>query len=79
MSNLNYLTNMASFIKLLESQRCGTAEDLAKTLNVSRRTIFRYMEELRDRGVEINYCKTKNCYKLTNKVNIVELFLQSAL
>jgi len=52
---------------LIESSNTGTAEELAKKLDVSRRTIFNDFEFLRGKGFQIffsyvshSYCFEKN-------------------
>jgi hypothetical protein len=48
-------------------------------LRVSRRTVFRYFDEMRLKGAEIGYSKSKESYYLNNNFSFTEDFLQSAM
>ena len=79
MSNQNHYLKIHQLVDLLESNYPGTAEEIAEKLFVSRRTLFRYLEELRDRGAKIEYCKYKKTYSLQNEFDFFEAFFKSAL
>jgi len=49
-------------IGLIDSSSTGTAEELAKKLSVSRRTIFKDLEYLRNRGSQIIFKRSVNSY-----------------
>lgn len=79
MRNQSCYQKIYYLIQLLESNCSGTADELAEKLEVSRRTFFRYLEELRARGAEIEYCKYSNTYTLKNEFCFSESFFDSAL
>ncbi len=79
MANTNCFLKMLRLIKYLEDDYSGTAEELAAEINVSRRTLFRYLDELRDSGAEIEYSKSLNSYSLKNNFNFFEDFFKSAI
>jgi predicted DNA-binding transcriptional regulator YafY len=53
---------IAWLVELLKQENTGCADCLAKELMVSRRTIFRYLDELRLKGAVICYSKSKETY-----------------
>jgi DeoR/GlpR family transcriptional regulator of sugar metabolism len=59
---------------LIERSNTGTAEELAKKLSVSRRTIFNDLEFLKGKGYEIIYCHADSTYRCEKKRNNHLLF-----
>jgi len=49
-------------IELIDSTNTGTSVELAKKLCVSRRTIFKDLEYLRNKGSQITYKQSVNSY-----------------
>jgi len=49
-------------IRLIDSSNTGTAADLAKKLCVSRRTIFKDLEFLRNKGPQIIFKRSVNSF-----------------
>ncbi|MDP3644756.1 MAG: HTH domain-containing protein [Bacteroidota bacterium] len=70
---------MDRLVELLKKKNTGPADCLARKLMVSRRTIFRYFDEMRLKGAVISYSKSKETYCLENKFNFTEDFLLSAM
>lgn len=79
MSNQNHYLKIHQLLDILESNCPGTSDEIAEKLNVSRRTLFRYLEELRDRGAIIEYCKCGRTYSLKNNFDFFKVFFESAL
>ena len=79
MSNQNYVLKMAQLVGFLKNEVGGTADQLAEKMNISRRTMFRYLEELRDIGAEIEYCRENNSYFIRNEFDFLETFFKSVL
>ncbi len=75
MNYSDYMKKLSFLNDLLKQGDTGTAEDLAGKLNVSRRTVFRYLDELRINGAVIGYSKTKKTYYLENNFNFHINFL----
>lgn len=50
-------------IRLIDSSSTGTAEELAKKMGVSRRTIFYDFEFLRGKGHQIFFCYVSVSYR----------------
>lgn len=63
-----------NLISLIGSTNSGTADELAEKLGVSRRTIFKDLEYLRGRGLQIVFCPTDKRFNLENKVNNFSLY-----
>jgi predicted DNA-binding transcriptional regulator YafY len=54
----------------------GTPQNLAESLGISRRHVFRYLEYLRDDcGLEINYDKDRETYYYSNSATFYLLKL----
>ena len=71
----DYLRKIAWLIELLKQENTGCADCLAIRLCVSRRTVFHYMDELRLKGADISFSKSKRTYYLKNKFSFTEDFL----
>lgn len=61
---------MVYLLELIQKGKAESASSLAFNLNVSERTVFRYIEELRMHGAEIYYSRCNNSYVLKNGFNI---------
>lgn len=75
----DYLIKMDILVEMLKNENTGSADCLARKLMVSRRTFFRYLDELRLKGAEIGYSKGRETYYLKNNFYFIEDFLQSAM
>jgi len=75
MSYSNYLKKMAYLIELLNIENTGCPDSLAKKIGVSRRTIFRYMDELRLKDADISFSRSKGTYFLKNNFSFTKDFL----
>lgn len=58
--NLNRIQELAS------RNATGSPKELAKKLNVSERTLYRLVRELKNQGVLIEYCRKINTYWINN-------------
>lgn len=47
---------------LIRKRSTGSPEQLAKKLNISKRTVFEYIDILRSLGANINYSRVKESY-----------------
>jgi len=52
--------------QLIKKQIKGTPEEIAKRIDLSKSSFYNYMEELKQLGAEIKYCRTCQCFKYTN-------------
>ncbi|MDD4756207.1 MAG: helix-turn-helix domain-containing protein [Prolixibacteraceae bacterium] len=79
MSDFDYLRKLFYLAELLEQENAGTANSLAEKLDVSERTVFRYLDELRMKGAVIDYSKSQKSYILKNNFDLKKVFLHSAM
>jgi len=79
MSDFDYLRKLLYLAELLEQGNAGTACSLAEKLHVSERTVFRYLDELRMNGADIDYSQSRRTYILKNNFNFKEVFWQTAM
>jgi predicted DNA-binding transcriptional regulator YafY len=52
--------------QLIRQKRTGTAKSLALKVGLSERQIHRYLDEMRDLGAIIDFCKLTHTYKYSN-------------
>ncbi len=69
--NNNQIIKMARLCELLKSRRGLSSDEIQSILQISRRTFFNYLEELRCLGAEISYNKSLNEYKIENSFDLL--------
>ena len=74
MSYSQYIERIIRLIRILKQEKTGTASSLSKKLNVSRRTVFRYLDELKLKGADICYSKERDTYLIKNDFNFKDHF-----
>lgn len=79
MNDFDYLRKLFYLAELLEQGNAGTACSLAEKLDVSERTVFRYLDELRINGAVIDYSKSQKSYILKNNFDFKKVFWQTAM
>ncbi|MCF8360953.1 MAG: helix-turn-helix domain-containing protein [Prolixibacteraceae bacterium] len=62
MSYSEFLMKLESLESQIKIENTGTAEELASKLGLSRRTVFNYLELLKDKGYNIEFCRYKRTY-----------------
>ena len=67
MSYRHLLKKLDYLERLIGLEHTGTAKELAARLDISRRTLFNYLELLRERGRTINFCRIRKTYFFQNK------------
>ena len=75
MSYSEYFEKIFYLVDLLNQENTGSANILAEKLNVSRRTVFRYLDELRLKGADIRFSRRKKTYFLKNEFAFSKDFL----
>lgn len=63
----------ARLIQHLRSEQPTTTSVCLTELNISRRTFFRYIDELRDLGANIAYSKIKGTYEIENDFDLIKV------
>ena len=61
-----YREQLERIENLAKKNATGTPKELANRINVSERTIFRLIQNMKDFGIEIEYCRKKNTYFINN-------------
>jgi len=62
MSYIDFLEKRETLKRLIESEKTGTAEELATNLCFSRRTLFNYLDLLKEEGMDIKFCRHRKTY-----------------
>lgn len=75
MRDSEYFQKIFYLVDLLNQGNAGSADILAKKLNVSRRTLFRYLDELQLKGAVIDFSQREKTYFLKNKFDFGKIFL----
>ena len=57
--------------QLIKLRATGTPKQLAKRLGMSKRSLFRIIEEMRGRGFPIAYDKLRECYYYEQEVTFI--------
>ena len=52
--------------RLIRAEHTGAPGELAERLSMSRSTLYNIIEELKMRGVEIKYCRTRRTFYYNN-------------
>ncbi len=63
MTFFEYAEKLETIKYLAERKRTGNSDDLAAKLNVSKRTVERMVQQLRDHGYPIKYNRFRNTYE----------------
>ncbi|MBK6267410.1 HTH domain-containing protein [Marivirga sp. S37H4] len=79
MRYLNYFQRIQLLHKLIKRRNTGKADELCTRLNISRRTLFLYLELFRDHGANIKFCRKTNTYYYEEEFFFQEFFLDSAI
>lgn len=61
-----YLENLNRIKELAKRNATGSPKELAKRINVSERTLFRLVQNIKKQGIPLGYCRKKNTYYINN-------------
>jgi len=67
MSKLDSTENFVVMERLIRKRITGTANQLARRLSVSRKTVFRMLNEFKIRGAEVDFCDFCKSYIYSGK------------
>lgn len=65
MTRSEFIEKRNAFIQLAKIKATGTPNKLADKFNMPRRTLFRFIKQLREEGFDIKYCRKIRSYCLT--------------
>jgi len=68
MKPFDFLDKLCVLNKLIRMEHTGTPSEFAERLSISRSTLYEIIEELKARGVEIKYCRTRCTFYYNNDV-----------
>ena len=71
MSFLDNLDRIQRLHALIRRKATGAPHQLAHRLDVSRATVYRYLEELKALGAPLAYCRLRQTYYYENDFDLV--------
>jgi biotin operon repressor len=75
MNYIEYINKLQYLIFAIKQGNTGCAESLSKRIGISKRTLFRYLEVLKDHGADICYSKTQKSYTIKNNFSLKEIIM----
>ena len=67
MNLLEQLSLLERLDNLINRKNTGTAQEMAERLDISRRSVFNYLEKLRYYGAEIDFCPIRKSFIYVNE------------
>ncbi|RQO70564.1 hypothetical protein DBR43_21400 [Pedobacter sp. KBW06] len=58
----HYFDRLEYLDQLINCKSTGTPDMLARKMNISKRTVFEYIDILKSLGAEIKYCRHRGSY-----------------
>lgn len=52
--------------ELAKRNATGSPKELAQRINVSERTLFRLVQNIKEQGIPMEYCRKANTYSINN-------------
>ena len=71
MSILIYSERISLIDHLIRIKKTGSPQELADRLNISRRILFEYLDEMKGLGATIEYSKKLKSYIYTSEIKFV--------
>jgi predicted DNA-binding transcriptional regulator YafY len=65
-----YINRLKQLDQLIRQKCTGTPKQLAEKLNLSERQIYICLEEMRDLGLPISYCRYRQTYYYTEPIKL---------
>ncbi|MEM9917955.1 MAG: HTH domain-containing protein [Bacteroidota bacterium] len=60
---IDYRNKLVRLHQLINRKGTGDPAALARRLDISRASVFRYLNDLKDMGADIRYCKNRQSYQ----------------
>ena len=70
MTIYKYVNRFKRIDQLIRQQRTGTPKDLASKLQISESHVYNCIDELKDLGLPIVYCRTRQTYYYSDSVQL---------
>lgn len=61
-----YQEKLSRIQELAKRRATGTPKELAIKMNMSERTLLRHVQNIKDQGIPIEYCRKINNYVINN-------------
>ena len=68
MTRFEFLEKLAILSKLIAQGQTGTPEEIAERLCISRSTLYEIIDELKLRGIEVKYSRSRCTFYYNNNV-----------
>lgn len=65
---------MARLCQIIKERNGVSGVELQNKLNISERTRYRYLYELKGMGADIVYCRRTDCYRLFNDFDLLSYY-----
>jgi predicted DNA-binding transcriptional regulator YafY len=62
-----YFYRIAIIDQLIQLENTGNSHQLASTLGIARCTLFNYLNDMKELGAPIEYCRQRNTYYYRDK------------
>lgn len=66
MKTKEYKTRLERIQELAKQNATGSPKVLANRINVSERTLYRLVQNIKEQGIAIEYCRKTNSYCIYN-------------
>lgn len=73
---LGYLRKLTKLDRLIRMRLTGSPDQLAVLLGVSRRNLYSYLNDLKEMGAEIGYCRKRKTFYYKNNLAFVCGFME---
>ena len=70
MNHIEFLEKLAILTELISQKRTGTPEEVAERLHISRSALYLIIEELKSRGIDVKYSRSRCTFYYNNDVLI---------
>jgi len=67
--NIKAIERLCRIHKLIQREQTGTPEEFAAYVHISRRTLFRIIGEIKDRGISVKYNRYSKTFYYDNYSN----------
>jgi predicted DNA-binding transcriptional regulator YafY len=71
MSGLKYISRLERIDQFIRQERTGNAPEFAARLEISVRQLYNLIEELKDLGLPIEYCRTRQTFFYRTQCRII--------
>ncbi|WP_321295586.1 HTH domain-containing protein [Marinifilum fragile] len=70
MNAIKYLDRLKQINELIKNQSTGTPKELSQKLSISESHLYRCINEMKEMGVPVDYCRRSSCYYYTTEFDL---------